>query len=469
MPTPLLPTGSQLISHLESMADFLDSPVPNTQSQGIDSQPTDTQQTTTTSQPATTTRKRPCNKTKNKNLKKKKTTNDHPPAPDVNIADIQAEGKTSFELRCLAEKHAQTGMSDAVFHSILKFHEEIETLIAIKALELGTTVSVIEEIFGKYMGVRRPSAWNGYLQSDFARSVFKEAGGVASGEAMRVLKANWATINKAEKETYRKVPRNTSADTTNEDLKDLGIGAQSQSNILQPRTTVITNARCLKQYKVSAERLLDQTLAKCAPIARANHFEMVIIAVSTHIGPNHFQLTRNTIGVDKALQIIYNNQGADVLPVQLQAYLVGKSPHGLQSELENQGRRFQSRVVNALSTHLYETTKLKHWPWSRCDATLAAAGYELKLLPGARSVEETFKTCSSQLNQAKLVALNEDLKDNLIQLVRIERPQAYRIDTRTDQTTHIDIDRLNDTYNDRLNQTQNSITIIPEMHEPSLI
>ncbi|KAH9808236.1 hypothetical protein DFH28DRAFT_1088045 [Melampsora americana] len=384
MSNPLLPTGSQLVSQLESMANFLDGPVPNTQSQGNDSQPTGTQQTTTTFQPATTTRKRPANKTKNKNGKKKKTANPNTnPPPDVSIADIQAQGKTPFELRCLAEKHAQTGMSEPVFQSILKFHEEIETLIAIKALELGTTVSVIEEIFG---------------------------------EAMRVLRANWAVMDKAEKETYRKTLENNSAETTNHDLTDLGIGAHSQSTILQPRTTVITNPRCLKQYKATAERLVDQTLAKCAPIARANHFEMVIIAVSTHIAPNHFQLTRNTIGIDKALQIIYDNQGGDALPVQLQAYLVGKTPHGLESELQNQGRRFQSRVVNALSTHLYETTKLKHWPWSKCDATLAAAGYELKLLPGARSVEETFKTCSSQLNQAKLVALNEDLKDNLIQL-----------------------------------------------------
>ncbi|EGF99447.1 uncharacterized protein MELLADRAFT_73370 [Melampsora larici-populina 98AG31] len=136
--------------------------------------------------------------------------------------------------------------------------------------------------------------------------------------------------------------------------------------------------------------------------------------------------------------------------------MVGSTPQKLTMDLQDSGRRFQSRVVNALSAFLYETTKLKHWPWTKCDATLAAAGYELKLLPGARSVAETFKTCSKHLNQATLVALNEDLKDHLIQLVRIQRPQENDINTRHDQTPHVDTDRLNATQNDIGSITSNT-------------
>lgn len=60
-----------------------------------------------------------------------------------------------------------------------------------------------------------------------------------------------------------------------------------------------------------------------------------MIAISSHIAKHNFQLTRNTIGLDKALDVIYASDGATALPVQLQAYLVGKTPQSLRLELES--------------------------------------------------------------------------------------------------------------------------------------
>ncbi|KAH9824285.1 hypothetical protein DFH28DRAFT_1017572 [Melampsora americana] len=151
------------------------------------------------------------------------------------------------------------------------------------------------------------------------------------------------------------------------------------------------------------------------------------------------------------------------MPVQLQAFLVGKTPQSLSSDLENTGRRFQSRVVHALSAFLYETTQLKHWPWSKCDQTLADAGYELKLLPGARTLPETLKTSSNSLNQAKLVALEKDLKEHLIQLVSISRPQQTQLTNGpqvtqfTNNQTQPDVTQLNISAN-RVNGTQSDLS-----------
>ncbi|KAH9821122.1 hypothetical protein DFH28DRAFT_1079218 [Melampsora americana] len=369
------------ISHLESIAESLDPP---TNTQTTHSEPSAsgrTEEAATSSQLDNRRKRRSTKSTNRKDAKKNKTSNDIP--PNINIANIQAMKKTPVELRFLAEKHAQTGMSQAVFHSILKFHKEMETLIAIKALELGTTVSVIEEIFG---------------------------------EAMRALSTRWAEMDKTEKESYRKVSYETSIinETVDQELAELDFGPQARNEIMQPRTSVLANPRCNKTSKVAAKRLLDDTLAKCIPVAKTHHFEMVIIAISCHIAKHNFQLTRNTIGLDKALDIIYTADGDKALPVQLQSYLVGKTPQSLRLELETSGRKFQSRVVHSLSDFLYETTKLKHWPWSNCDKVLADAGYELNLLPGARTLPSTLKTSSNYLNQAKLVALEQDLKEHLI-------------------------------------------------------
>lgn len=74
-----------------------------------------------------------------------------------------------------------------------------------------------------------------------------------------------------------------------------------------------------------------------------------------------------------------------------------------------------------------DRTALKHWPWTKCDSTLSDAGFRFRLLPGARSVEKTFKEASSNLNQAKLVAMEADLKDGLIYLERMDRSSATSV------------------------------------------
>lgn len=425
-------SGAQIVSNLENMAASLercDFNVTQTQTTASQPAPVGTQQTTSAT-PPTNNRRKATSARPNKSKRSKQAAE----TTEINVADIRAMDKTPFELRFLAEKHAQSGLTHTILKSIISFHEEIQTMIAIKALELGTTVSIIEEVFGKYMGVRRPSAWNGYLQSDFAKAVFKAAGGIGSGEAMKILSDEWANTDLIQRETYRKVAPDLNVEPLDAGLAEMDIGTQARSTILQPRTNVLTNPVCLKKYKDTAKRILDENIAKLAPVARANHFELVMIAVSNHIGKHNFQATRNTVGINKAINLIYENEGVNAFPAQLQGFLVGKGPEGLAIALADRSRRKQSQVVNALSRFLEETTGLKHWPWSRCDSTLAEAGYELKLLPNARSDEETFKTSSSKLNCAKVAALEADLRDHMIQSIPIRRSQPPQLTNRLDQT-----------------------------------
>ncbi|EGG08747.1 uncharacterized protein MELLADRAFT_115866 [Melampsora larici-populina 98AG31] len=65
----------------------------------------------------------------------------------------------------------------------------------------------------------------------------------------------------------------------------------------------------------------------------------------------------------------------------------------------------------------------KLWPHVPIPSCTRPLGL-LTLLPGARSVEKTFKEASSNLNQAKLVAMEADLKEGLIYLEPIDRSSA---------------------------------------------
>lgn len=74
---------------------------------------------------------------------------------------------------------------------------------------------------------------------------------------------------------------------------------------------------------------------QCIPVAKTNHFELVIIAVSNHLSKHNFQITRNTVGADKAVEVLYKKDGTDNFPCQLQAYLMGKSSAELASVISS--------------------------------------------------------------------------------------------------------------------------------------
>ncbi|KAH9820024.1 hypothetical protein DFH28DRAFT_1079911 [Melampsora americana] len=496
---PIHPTGNDIVANLEriaaSQANGLHTPS-NTQNTGTPTQRISSD--TTVPVPSTTTdtlpRKRNKHKGKNKQNKRKRADNgsgseNKEDKPIFNPAQWKNSDKTAVQLRYLAEKHATSDMSDELLESVLDFHEELQTMIAIKALELGTTVSAIEAVFhfmfsGKYIGVRRPSRWNRFLQSPNARAIFKLAGGVGSGKGMRELSRVWRSMTKAEKDVYEEATQETdsaSLEAMDQDLAQIKVGACSWDQILQSRTNTLINPRSLKQYKDNAEKYLDEIMVKCLPITKSNHFKMVIVAVSTHIAQHSFQLTRSTIGVKKVVEEIYAIDGINNFATEVQAALICQKPGELGVGKTETGREFQTRVTASLSRyltdiHLYSegVTGLKHWPWSKCDSTLCEAGYKLQLLPGARSVEATFKQSSSHLNRAKLLAIESDLKDHLIQVVKINEMNStqshHTNNANSINKPHRSETNLTDNTNlSEMNITDNTNTVISTNIEPMFL
>ncbi|KAH9818774.1 hypothetical protein DFH28DRAFT_888001 [Melampsora americana] len=442
---PMHPTGHLVVANLERLAaasgNGLHTPSP-TQNTSYPSQRISTniiQDTIEVAGAEKAPRKR--NKTKNKHKRNKRQRTDIGSGSEgadeaiFDPADLKNSDKTAVQLRYLAEKHATSGLSDEMLESLLEFHEEMQTMIAIKALELGTTVSAIEAVFGKYIGVRRPSRWNRFLQSPRARAEFKAARGVGSGEGMRRLSAMWKSMTEGEKDVYKEATQETDSASLNamdQQLATLEVGSRSRNQILQSGSNTVINPRSLEKYKDVADKYVDDIMRNCIPIAKSNHFEMVIVAVSNHISKHSFQITRSTVGVKKIVEEIYAIDGVNNFATEVQASLVGRKPSELSKSNKETGREFHTRVVATLSK---DVTGLKHWPWSKCDATLKEAGFQLQLLAGARSNEATFKVSSSNLNRAKLLALESDLQNKFIRLVKVNQTTSAQIET-TGNTDH---------------------------------
>ncbi|EGG11545.1 uncharacterized protein MELLADRAFT_91125 [Melampsora larici-populina 98AG31] len=392
---PVHPTGTQIVANLERLAaaagaNGLPTPSHTQNTSHLTQRPS----TNTTEVPSTVTAKPPRkrNKTKGKNKRNKRKRGDKgsgsetEDVPIFDPADLKNSDKTALQLRYLAEEHSSSGMSDEILESVLEFHEEMQTLIAIKALKLGTTVLAIEAVFGKYIGVRRPSRWNRFLQSPRARAVFKAACGVGSGEGMRQLSVVWKSMSEVEKEVYNEATQEAdlaSLQAMDKDLANLAVGSRSRDQILQSASNTVINPRSLKKYKDNANRYLDDVMKHCVPVAKSNHFEMIIVAVSNHISDHSFQMTRSTVGVKKIVEEIYAIDGVNKFATEVQAHLVGRKPSELTKSQSENARKFHARVVASLSTYCKEVTGLKHWPWSNCDATFKEAGFKFELLPGA--------------------------------------------------------------------------------------
>ncbi|EGG09985.1 uncharacterized protein MELLADRAFT_95150 [Melampsora larici-populina 98AG31] len=171
------------------------------------------------------------------------------------------------------ELHATSSKDSNLVNAILQLHKEIKTLKAIKALKLGTTVSYIDQVFGKYIAVHQPLAWNYFLRCDVAKAIFKAASGISNGTAMKILSQEWRMMDKKDKQVYKDLakaggslcsdvqvePTETDLETLEKDLKVINVGSQSRSNIVQPCTNILANPCCLKQYKNKAKQLLEET------------------------------------------------------------------------------------------------------------------------------------------------------------------------------------------------------------------
>ncbi|KAH9806697.1 hypothetical protein DFH28DRAFT_1102191 [Melampsora americana] len=420
-------------------------PTPNstqTSASVLASTPAHTSTNTSSKRKASTTNtnsKKSKSKTSRRSRKTANSDTDDDDEPVFDPAELKNSQKTAVELRCLAVKFATSGLTEAILESVLEFHEEMETLIAIKALELGITVSDIEKVFGKYVGIRRPSPWNRFLQSPTARATFKAARGVSSGEGMKMLSQVWKNMTQEERDAYKEATQETDS-TTLQDLDDqleaIDVGSQSRHTILQSRSNMVVNPRNLLQYKRNAEDFMDGLLTK---------------------------VTRNTVGLNRPVNMIYDLEGVQNFPAQLQALIVGKSTTDLALDLaDNTSRGLHRRVTKSLSRYLKATTGLAHWPWTNCDSTLGNLGFKLKLLPGARSQLQTFKTPSNQLNQARLLALEADLQENMIQLVRSADINPQTLDTlintnptQTCHTIHNQIPNIHSDNSSTSNELQN--------------
>ncbi|KAH9809032.1 hypothetical protein DFH28DRAFT_1226071 [Melampsora americana] len=282
---------------------------------------------------------------------------------------------TSEELRCLAEKHPTPGINQAQMDKLIAFHQTQQHELAMMALEIGVSVSAIEATWGKRLAVQMATAWNRFLQSDEAKTLFKMYGGIANGQAMSELSGMWKYMSPEAKAAF-KAPL---PDATPTSLQTSGMQVQT---------------------------FLKDILTK-------------------HLATHNFQHRVATPGAQLAVELITETAGSNEFAAQLQSYITGHSIEAIEAKKKWKGdnaKSMKKEVFSRLGRLIYEhsNTALSHWPWSDCDTALAAFGLCVTLRPRSKLNINVLKTPSARLSGPDSRLINFELDQGGISLLPIE-------------------------------------------------
>ncbi|KAH9819128.1 hypothetical protein DFH28DRAFT_1148209 [Melampsora americana] len=313
---------------------------------------------------------------------------------------------TSEELRCLAEKNSTAGINKDQMDKLIAFHKSQQHALAMMALEIRVSVSAIEATWGKRIALRMATAWNRFLQSDEAKSLFKMYGGVANGEAMSELSQLWKHMSPEAKATF-KLP----LPDVDLDFGDKVISNKRARQIVHPRTILKATPTSLEKSKKKVQMFLTNIIGQ-------------------HVAAHNFQHRVATPGAHLAVELITETAGTDEFASQVQSYITGNSTEALEAKQHCKGGNAKSikkevfaRLGRLLSEHT--NTALSNWPWSSCNSSLAAFGLRVALTrPDTKLNINVLKTPSAQLSGPNSRLIMFELEQGGISLLPIESTNA---------------------------------------------
>ncbi|KAH9821923.1 hypothetical protein DFH28DRAFT_1187498 [Melampsora americana] len=310
---------------------------------------------------------------------------------------------TSEELRCLAEKNSMAGINKEQMDKLIAFHETQQHALAMMALEIRVSVSAIEATWGKRIAVRMATAWNRFLQSDEAKTLFKINDGVANGQAMSELSRMWKHMSPEAKEAFKAPLPDVELD-----FGDKVVSNKRARQIVQPRTILKATPTSLQTSGQQVESFLTNIIGQ-------------------HLAAHNFQHRVATPGAQLAVELITHNAGSEEFAAQLQGYITGNSTEALEAKrhckgIEGNAKSVKKEVFRRLGRLVCEksNTALSNWPWSDCDSALAAFGLRVALRPGSKLNIDVLKTPSARLSGPDSRLINYELNQGGISLIPID-------------------------------------------------
>ncbi|EGF98311.1 uncharacterized protein MELLADRAFT_96022 [Melampsora larici-populina 98AG31] len=216
---------------------------------------------------------------------------------------------------------------------------------------------------------------------------YRDASGVASGEASKFASVKWNEMSKEEQDSYK-----VGNQTTNSATSSNTIDSASDANTNTSSTTkepVYHNAQAknlsLANTQIAVNNFMIKWQEEARDVAATYEGDFLIIGVSNYLGNYAYQIAR---GTPRALKWLDNNKSCNQMnhiAAQLQSYVTGTEAGLLMSSKAKVDDRTKCR--EALSDLIHTRTKraFEKWPWKGCEQKLAVKGYFIQFDPDSKS------------------------------------------------------------------------------------
>ncbi|KNZ50082.1 hypothetical protein VP01_4608g2, partial [Puccinia sorghi] len=248
----------------------------------------------------------------------------------------------TVQLSKVAEDHSKGCFSADDEEFFLKFYQEQQKNLVIKAIERVVSLSMVHNFLGRRIAVREANKWNQFLQTNQAQAIFQMSGqGIKDKNIMNKLSEAYAKLTPEEKAALAKSA--TPTDTLVEELINCPDQMGTTFNQQPPPQTQPGHQRTQADCTLTAKELaLDdlseddaQLPSNSAPtmlhyllavnIAQTCNCEVVLFAVTKHLSKHSLNFSRWTPGAKESHQKISDLDGNMHYSARLQALINGNT------------------------------------------------------------------------------------------------------------------------------------------------
>ncbi|EHS63912.1 uncharacterized protein PGTG_20893 [Puccinia graminis f. sp. tritici CRL 75-36-700-3] len=337
-----------------------------------------------------------------------------------------------------AQERSKGAMSQDDHEFFAEFYQEQRKTLAIKAIERAVSVSMVDNFIGRRIPLRELTGWNKYMKTPEAREVFQGAGkGVGQSDAMSRVSAlrkaaqakgsNGQTdadgTSQNERGSNELTPAELALDNDEEAISENTRPNDKQGGGVGKRAAV-----SLSLVSDRVESFLEDWLEKAKTMAISANCDMIMIAVSNHLGPHSFQFVKKTHGAIPFVKHSDDMDGMYNYAARFQSYNTG---HGAEyiAELAEGLEKDPSRPITVpvrMARLIAKKTQgiIKKWPWKDNTKRLKKMNYRLVVHPDLRTPIEYITSPSRGLSPADIRRLHLDLDDHFIDVVEIDNQES---------------------------------------------
>ncbi|EGG10922.1 uncharacterized protein MELLADRAFT_76744 [Melampsora larici-populina 98AG31] len=349
---------------------------------------------------------------------------------------VVAKEILAAELRVVAAKNCKKSFSQADGSFFMALENDLDIIRVIYCLVRRVSPERASRHIGEFKAMRDATLWNGFQASPEGQEVYRTHRGI-KGKANSVLSDLWNEKTLDEKLTYQQYVRkskNLTSVLLGAEGDDLNQTTGDSSDSVEPKSTGengwVGSGRSLASAQQTAELWLAETEVEAKRIASLTNSNIVILCVSSHLGPNAFQMFAGSPRGRSWLKLNQERYGSAYCNCEFQSFCTGVAVAKLDTPGVKAKKSIaypkQDQARAALKGLLKKTfpTKNYAWPWINCEARLLHWGAKIVLHPEAQTELGFVTQLSKNLNDEQGDCISTDITKGLFELAQVPKDSS---------------------------------------------